>query len=49
MVNFADDCSPYEFNQFINQVIQNLETQTAYLSGTSLIILNPTLINGTLF
>ena len=31
MVNFADDCSPYEFNQSINQVIQNLETQTAYL------------------
>ena len=26
MVNFADDCSPYEFNQSINQVIQNLET-----------------------
>ena len=31
MVNFADDCSPYEFNQSINQVIQNLETLTAYL------------------
>ena len=31
MVNFADDCPPYEFNKSINQVIQNLETQTAYL------------------
>ena len=31
MVNFADDCSRYEFNQSINQVIQNLENKRAYL------------------
>ena len=27
MMNFADDCSPYDFNHFTD-AIQNLETQT---------------------
>ena len=31
MLNFADDCSPYEFNYSTADVIQNLETQTKSL------------------
>ena len=33
MMNFADDCSPYNFSSSINEVIQNLENQTTLLVG----------------
>ena len=33
MINFADDCSPYDFNYSIDDVIQNLETQSKSLLG----------------
>ena len=31
MINYADDCSPYDFNNYTDDVIQNLETQSKSL------------------
>ena len=31
MINFADDCSPYNFSLSTDDIIQNLETQTIFL------------------
>ena len=35
MINFADDCSPYDFNYYTDDVIQNLETQSKSLLATN--------------